>query len=546
MVSFDGLARWLPRNAKQILEIGAADDQLAKNYARFNPDGAVETISTDTDDVASGTIFQKLNEITDQFDCIIQHQYFSSPKEIRSSFDGYSKSLKEGGTILLTNPNPFFFKSLELETAPELDQKRLNFIVRSSSMFQKNAATEFADTGLYVDRIFRHSEDIPSEVIAILRPLIAKFHLNERDFFNVLSTRFYGIVLTRKPVRKLLLQSRNLKPVGGVNDVRMTEPFEAMSTLPGVQVIEQVGNMSILPKRGNEDKIFFWHRPILTYPDSLDVIRRLREAGYLLITEFDDHHMVWPKIAENEFLNFVGSHAVQTSTEPLYDLFSQFNPDVALFPNQLRVMPEEPMKQSQDKTVIFFGALNRKDDWSPIMSGINAALKEATGDFEFEVVFDREFFDALETEKKRFTPHCNYPTYLARMGASDVCLMPLLDNLFNGMKSDLKLVEAAGHGAIPVASPTVYRRTKGHEDFSIICEKPEDFGAALKMLIEDAVHRQKLQRAARNYVRNNRLLSQHFMDRYDWYKSLLGRKQELDEALDKRLVDYVQKVKLIN
>ena len=46
-----------------------------------------------------------------------------------------------------------------------------------------------------------------------------------------------------------------------------------------------------------------WQRQLLTYAESLDRIKSLN-AGYVLISEFDDDPAHWPKIQENKNLNF--------------------------------------------------------------------------------------------------------------------------------------------------------------------------------------------------------------------------------------------------
>jgi hypothetical protein len=90
------------------------------------------------------------------------------------------------------------------------------------------------------------------------------------------------------------------------------------------------------------------------------------------------------------------------------------------------------------------------------IEAINAAARQAGGRLRFEVVADQAFFEALDTPHKRFTPLCDYETYLGLLSRCEVSFMPLRDTLFNRCKSDLKFLEAAGHRAVALASPTVY------------------------------------------------------------------------------------------
>lgn len=542
MAYFAGLASRLPRNAARILEIGSSDDHLATTFGRYNPDCHFQTISMDQRQ-ASSDPFSDLARPDAGFDCILHHGYFiQSQAQKTSALKAWDRLLSDNGAVYLTHRNPFSLEAMDLSSLERLDAGKWQRIISSGLNLRRNATLEISATDFHLDTVLSERTVLPQGLGERLTPIIEQFQLDRQALLEILQTQYYSLVLTRRPVRRMLVQSRNLKPVGGVNDVRMTEPFEALRSFPAVRTAEYVNQIPLPPVREDEDRIFIWHRPILTWPDSLTAIRKLRDAGYLLITEFDDHPMVWPKIAENDYLNYLGSHGVQTSTPPLAKLFSEFNPEVALFPNQLRRMPEVGLVET-GKTVIFFGALNREDDWAPIMPAINKMLAGLDGDYAFEVVFDRKFFDALETEHKNFTPQCPYDIYLERLAASDICLMPLEDNLFNRMKSDLKLVEAAASGAIPVASPVVYSQTAGHEDFSIICPTPDDFAGAIKVLVKDPERRQKLQQAGRDYVSTKRLQCHQVTARHDWYRSLLARKSELDAALDERLAEYERKMR---
>ncbi|MBL4907451.1 MAG: hypothetical protein JKX94_08370 [Sneathiella sp.] len=321
--------------------------------------------------------------------------------------------------------------------------------------------------------------------------------------------------------------------------MRIHEPLQALASLPGIQASASRAERIQTDFRA-ENRIFIWHRPVLTFEKSYKTIQSLRRAGYLIVTEFDDHHSPWPKIAENKFLSFAGVHAVQTTTSKLAEMFREFNPEVAVFPNQLNSFPDRELMVPGEQVRIFFGALNRQEDWRPILAGVNKALRKTKTPYVFDVVFDKEFFDGLETENKIFTPQCSYAVYKSRLLKADISLMPLRATGFNEMKSDLKLVESAGHGAVPVASKVVYGEDLAFREFSMICDQPDDFGTALTMLIDNPERRMSMQQKGRDYVKKNRLLCHHLDDRYDWYKRLLKNHNKLDQALEARLAGIVR------
>ena len=203
-----------------------------------------------------------------------------------------------------------------------------------------------------------------------------------------------------------------------------------------------------------------WQRQLLTYSDSLEKIRSVIKSGFVLISEFDDDPDHWPLIKANKHLNFTGVHAVQLSTPILTQKIKDYNPEVATFCNCLEQLPEIPSNKWEgigiNKRIrIFFGALNRANDWQEWMKSLNDLIQAHANQIEVEVIHDRLFYDSLKTDSKRFTPTCNYKTYLERLRHCHIALLPLSKTTFNQYKSDLKFVEAAGCEVAAIANPTV-------------------------------------------------------------------------------------------
>ena len=83
-----------------------------------------------------------------------------------------------------------------------------------------------------------------------------------------------------------------------------------------------------------------WQRQLLKYSDnSIERIKQIINAGYILVSEFDDDPDYWPEISKNNHLNFKGVHAVQVSTKLLKDKIMQYNPEVKNFDNCLEEIP---------------------------------------------------------------------------------------------------------------------------------------------------------------------------------------------------------------
>ena len=277
-----------------------------------------------------------------------------------------------------------------------------------------------------------------------------------------------------------------------------------------------------------------WHRPVMQRATEAPTLRRLISEGYLVVAEFDDHPMRWPLIAQNEHLSFRGVHAIQTSTPALAAVLRQWNPNVAVFPNMVRELPPLSVDTGGEAVTLFFGAMNREEDWQDLMPALNRIVKKFPGKVHVTVVHDRRFFDELETNEKSFTPLCGYDEYRKLLLAADIALLPLKDTEFNRMKSDLKFIEAAAHGTVALAGATIYAETMVDGETGMIFRNPEEFEAHLMRLIVEPETRAVLAGAAYDWVKENRLLSQHFLGRQKWYEHLLDNFKKLNDDLKQR------------
>src|SRR5205823_53619 len=132
-------------------------------------------------------------------------------------------------------------------------------------------------------------------------------------------------------------------------------------------------------------------------------------------------------------------------------------------------------------------------------------------------------------------PYCQYEHYEQILRTCDIALLPLKATSFNHMKSDLKFLECAGNGVVVLASPTVYEASVQDGRTGLLYRSAAEFEEKLRALIDDAALRQRLAAQAYAWVRDRRLLCQHYRQRYDWYLQMLGRLPQLNETLRQRV-----------
>ena len=184
-----------------------------------------------------------------------------------------------------------------------------------------------------------------------------------------------------------------------------------------------------------------------------------------------------------------------------------------------------------------------------ILPILNQVAQKYGDKIQFKIIARIQRFNALETKNKILIgdpqyydgQFVDYEKYLQTLRESDIALLPLIDNEFNRSKSDLKFIECGACGAAVLASSVVYPKTVKDGVNGLIYHDKKEFAQKLQLLIEDRVKRYELATAAYDYVKNNRLLSQHYEERLDWYNELFQRLDELNAATQARIDEMAKK-----
>ena len=327
---------------------------------------------------------------------------------------------------------------------------------------------------------------------------------------------------------------------------RIDEPLAALATIPGVKTSRHIrgenGRFEPCPD-GSVPNILIQQRF-----QWIDLKTQLEFAarGCLLIADWDDLPEIFPAQVESDFIALRAVHAVQVSTEKLAEAVRPYNPNVAVFENQLAELPPWENKiPPQDGSIrIFFGALNRGDDWKPIMPALQRIAREFAGVLDFIVVHDKAFYHEICGYgcASRFHEFLPYGEYIQRLRSCDIALLPLEPTPFNSCKSDIKFLECAANGVAVLASETVYsgaitveHKFHNTDEHGFLYDSPERFERLFRRLIESPQDRTVVARLAWRYVRDNRMLGQHYRKRHEWYLSLLANRERLHKELLERV-----------
>ncbi len=555
----EGLSALLPPSAKMVLEFGCGIGENGEDFLRRQPECRYYGVTHRQADVAGAARVLTgacvgTAETVDlartglrEFDCIAY-----GPEDAASvsaeTLRVHAELLSEQGQMVFVLRNPSYFRDVLArfagQSVPETGCRTL-----------QELATLLREAGM--ETIFAIPQYEPgekelakdAETGTIFQQLQAwgAAHGCPEGRADVWA-RSYVVRASRKKVPNIFVQT-----IIGESTVtarmRVWEPDNFLRTEPGWILQSSLTKLQSVPKQMQGSIVVRQRRGYVDTDEATRTTKFLREHYDIVLYEIDDNPILWQKKnIDSAYMDYRGAHAVQVSTPALAEVVRKYNPHVFVVENHLKELPaprdyiaEERTRQG--RVTIFFGALNRERDWQDILPAINRAAKTYAGKVYFRVLADKLFYQALETQDKeyvgdpkqydgKFVPFSVYEDVLH---SADISLLPLHDSEFNRTKSDLKFIESAGHGAVVLASPTVYERTVVDGCTGCIYHTPEEFEAKLTRLIEDGAYRHAIAAAAYQYVKEHRLMSQHYLERAKIYEGLLAHKEELDRELEQRI-----------
>ncbi len=540
----------IPLSARTILDVRCADGTLAAAYRPMNPKARL--LGIDRDPVAATLAARHLDEVAtidladdplpfelpDGIDCIIYDGVLEHLRDPWAVLHRHAEALSRGGIMLIRVPNIDYWRVTErLLRGTGCDGDMGDWGQAQFSL--ASMREDFARVGLTVCDVATREPDVDAAArfVAALAVGLEALGIDPREYARRASASHLIWRVSKEPRERMILCGSMLDPVGGVSHIRVVYPLRAIGTDPMVAayVTDRVANE---PPTDDVPRIFVLHRPTLFGAEGHEVLRRLVDAGYLVVTEFDDLPGHFKMMQLGGELTFYGVHAVQTSTLTMAEELRRYNSEIAVFPNAVTTLPKIRNFADMKVMTLFFGALNREQDWLPFMPAINAVAGMAGGRLKFEVVHDRSFFDALETPYKAFTPTCDYETYMRLLGGCEISFMPLSNTPFNRAKSDLKFIEASACRVATLAGSVVYGDSVQDERTGLLFRDPVEFHARLLRLVTLPELGRDLANAARRYVVEERMLAYQVSPRLAWYRSLWARRAMLTDARRERMARW--------
>jgi 2-polyprenyl-3-methyl-5-hydroxy-6-metoxy-1,4-benzoquinol methylase len=542
----------IPLSARTVIDIGCGGGAIGAAYLRRNPRARMLGVDIDRESVAMAQT--RLTEaaycdvqtepfpfdLSEGVDCLVYGDVLEHLADPWAVLARHAELLNPDGTVLVCFPNVEHWSIAYRLLKGEFDYDEIGLLDRTHLRWftprTMGAALERAGLALCDVRPRAADPDGATRFTEAMAPALASLGVDPNDYRNRATPIQFIWRAKKQPRPRLVLGATMLPPVGGVSDVRVIEPIRGLATDPSLitaikpeselnRVLEGAPHIAVL------------HRPLLIGEPGLARVRSLIERGYLVVTEFDDHpgFLEQRGVAAADLLTFTAVHAVQTSTEALAAVLTEYNPEIAVFPNAITELAAPRNFANPERMTLFFGALNREDDWAPYMPVLNEVLRAVGPRLAVTVLHDRGFFDALDATNKNFIPTSDYATYRDALASSEIAFMPLADTAFNRAKSDLKFIEASAARVVSLASPTVYDASIREGENGLLFRSPDHLRMQLLRLLAYPEAAKRLADAARADISDNRMLAYQIRARTDWYHALWARRDELTEALRARM-----------
>jgi 2-polyprenyl-3-methyl-5-hydroxy-6-metoxy-1,4-benzoquinol methylase len=270
--------------------------------------------------------------------------------------------------------------------------------------------------------------------------------------------------------------------------------------------------------------------------DLLGVILQRQRAGRTTVFEINDD--VQDIQDENPLAGFFrqpenvrlfrrlakNADAVQYSVPELQRIYGTLNPRGRVFVNQLvSVPPLRTVRDPEKLRVGWGGSAGHFEDVAEVAPALIRLVQEQPSVILELMCSDRIWglFDALPADRKRRTPTGSLEEYYAFVSGLDIGIAPNRDTGFNRARSDVKFLEYAAFGAVPVVQRLVpYASSVVHGDNGFFFGNASELLRVLTALVGDAASCQRVRERAHAYVSRERLQAPHVIERLNFYEGL--------------------------
>lgn len=324
---------------------------------------------------------------------------------------------------------------------------------------------------------------------------------------------------------------------GGDWYYRTFAPGRALAALDGVYVVNLDLSHRALPAIVERADVLIING--VCSADLLPVMTQRRRTGRLSVFEInDDVQAIQPENPLAEFFAqaenvrlfrrlALSADGVQYSVPELERLYGTLNRRGRVFVNHVVAPP--PLRAARRSppaslNIGWGGSAGHLADMAEVAPAL-MRFAEAHPEVTLQLMCsDRiwHLFDALPDARKRRTPVGSIDDYYAFVSKLDVGIAPNLDRGFNRARSDVKFLEYAGWGAVPLVQRlTPYLGSVVHGENGFLFNGATELVALLERLLRDPDELGRVRQRAHAYVVENRLQANHASERLGFYAELM-------------------------
>ena len=222
---------------------------------------------------------------------------------------------------------------------------------------------------------------------------------------------------------------------------------------------------------------------------------------------------------------------MQFSVPELKRIYGYLNPTTAVFPNQISIVPPERKSKNRKEIIIGWGGSHGHfEDIAEVSGPLIDWIIRRDNIRLYLMCSDPIWllFNSLPNAKKRRFKPGSLSDYYAFLTKLDIGLAPLKNTAFNRSRSDIKFLEYAAHGVVPVLQALVpYDSTARHGETGFLFKDGPELLSVLEILTvnKNGDLLSKTAKSSRKYVLMERLQNYHSGERIGFYRDQLGRLQ---------------------
>ncbi len=203
--------------------------------------------------------------------------------------------------------------------------------------------------------------------------------------------------------------------------------------------------------------------------------------------------------------------AITVSTENLKGVHSKDNPNIYVIPNSVEFIRWKncPKPKFKEIRIGMLVSASHHEDSKLLEKVIPVILKKYPQvHFYFSNLFNYVFLESCKDVQSQmnpipWSPLKTWPDYVCNLGL-EIGLAPLVDNMFNRAKSNLRYLEYSAAEIATIASPIEpYRETIKDGKTGLFAYDTQDWISKISMLVEDEKYRKKFASSANKFVEKN-------------------------------------------